>query len=116
MFATSRNASRRAVLISVVPACPDGVSRGSVMSKEGGSVDDECGSTVAEDGRAAEEGSAAVRTVELFHDDFLLADELVDDQRRPTLGQLDQHDLAHGGRALGKPDSFAQSDGGENVV
>src|ERR1700694_5315108 len=54
MFATSRSASRRAVLSDVVPVGPDGVSRGVVISEESGGVDDERGGAVAKDGGPAE--------------------------------------------------------------
>src|SRR6266550_2427811 len=93
MFATSRSASRRAVLRSVVPLSPGGVLRGLVISEETGGVDDESGRPIAKNGRAAEKSSAAVHAVELLDDDFLLPDELVHDERGSPFGQLDEHHL-----------------------
>src|SRR5205814_5008053 len=117
MFATSRNASRRAVLRSVVPLSPAGVLRGFVISKKTRGVDDECGRSIAKNGRAAEERFAAVHTVELLDDDFLLANEFVDDECCLSLGQLDQHDLparrTFGGR---QTNALAQPDRREQVV
>src|SRR4051812_22205347 len=60
MLATSRSASRRAVLMSVVPLSPVGVLRGFVISKETGGVHDERGRAIAKNGRAAEKSFAAV--------------------------------------------------------
>lgn len=79
IFATSRSASSRAVLSSAVLFSPAGVLRGFVISEKAGSVDDECGGTIAKYGRAAEKCFALLHAVELLDDDFLLADELVDD-------------------------------------
>src|SRR6266700_2306019 len=93
MFATSRSASSRAVLIRVVPLSPAGVLRGLVISEKAGSVHDERGRSIAKNGRAAEKGLAAVNAVELLDDDFLLPSEFIHDQRRLALGKLDQHHL-----------------------
>src|SRR5256885_13951461 len=94
MFATSRSASSRAVLRSVVPLSPDGVLRGLVISEETGSVHDERGRAIAKNGRAAEESFAVVHAIELLDHDFLLPNEFIYNQRRFALGQLDEHDLA----------------------
>src|ERR1700682_3340797 len=75
MLATSRSASRRAVLRSVVLPSPEGVLRGLVISEETGGVHDEGGRSIAKNGRTAEESFARVHAVELLDDDFLLADE-----------------------------------------
>src|SRR5207248_11474705 len=117
MFATSRSASSRAVLMSVVPLSPLGVLRGLVISKETGGVHNERGRAIAKNGRAAEKSFAAAYAVELFDDDFLLPDEFVHDERRPSLGQLDEHYLsARGARCRRKSDPLAQPDCGEKVV
>src|SRR3954467_14328050 len=94
MLATSRSASRRAVLRSVVALSPDGVLRGLVISKKAGSVHDEGGRSITKNRRAAEESFAAADTVKLLHYDFLLSDELVDDEGRLPLGELYQHHLS----------------------
>src|SRR5213592_3340805 len=115
MFATSRSASRRAVLISVVLSLA-GVLRGSVISKETGGVNDEGGRPITKNGRAAEESFASAHAVELLDDDFLLSNEFVDDQRGLALGQLDQHYLpACRSRRSRQSDALAQPDGGEKV-
>src|SRR5438477_7226768 len=81
MFATSRSASSRAVLRSVVPLSPDGVLRGLVISEETGSVHDERGRAIAKNGRAAEESFAVVHAIELLDHDFLLPNEFIYNQR-----------------------------------
>src|SRR5712675_3609190 len=94
MLATSRSASSRAVLRSVVVPSPAGVLRGLVISEETGGVNDESGRSIAKNGRTAEESFAGVHTIELLDDDFLLTNELVDDERCPPLRKLDEYDLA----------------------
>src|SRR3954468_9781017 len=94
MFATSRSASRRAVLSSVVPPSADCASRGIVMSEKSRCVDDEGWSAIAKNCGAAEKCPASVHTVELFDDDFLLSDELVHNQGGAPIGQFDQYHLA----------------------
>src|SRR6266513_3465731 len=117
MFATSRSASSRAVLMSVVPLSPLGVLRGLVISKETGGVHNERGRAIAKNGRAAEKSFAAVHAVELFDDDFLLPDEFIHDERRPSLGELDEHDLARCRTFRRRqPDPLAQPDRGEQIV
>src|SRR6202162_5507016 len=81
MLAASRSASRRAVLRSVVVPSPAGVLRGLVISEETGGVNDESGRSIAKNGRPAEESFAGIHTVELLDDDFLLTNELVNDER-----------------------------------
>src|SRR5450759_4752267 len=117
MLATSRSASRRALLKSVVALSPDGVLRGLVISEETGGVHDESGRSIAKNGRAAEKSLAGVHAIELLDDDFLLADELVDDERCAPLGQLDEHDLTAGGAGgRRQADALTQPDGGEEIV
>src|SRR5688500_14063725 len=95
---------------------PDGVSRGVVILEECGSVDNERRGAIAKNRRPAEECSAAVDTVELLHDDFLLADELIDDEGRASLRQLDEHYLSTGAGRRGQTDPVAESDRGKYVV
>src|SRR5712671_4444299 len=117
MFATSRSASRRAVLSNVVPLSPAGVLRGLVISEETGGVHDESRRPIAENGRAAEKSPAAVRAIELLDDDFLLPNEFVHDERSFPLGELDQHHLAaRCVRSRGQPYPFAQPDSREKIV
>src|SRR6266576_2362021 len=116
MFATSRSASSRAVLRSVLLS-PPGVLRGLVISEETGGVNDERGRSIAKNGRTAEESLAGVHTVELLDDDFLLTNELVDDECCPSLGELDEYDLATccdcGCR---QTDALTEPDSGEEIV
>src|SRR3954463_8499626 len=116
MFATSRSASRRAVLMSVVLSTA-GVLRGSVISKETGGVNDESGRSIAKNGRTAEESLTSAHAVKLLDDDFLLSNEFVHDQRRLAFGQLDQHDLsARGRRRRWEADAFTEPYSREKVV
>src|ERR1700680_4648348 len=115
MFATSRSASRRARLRSVV--LPSGVLRGVVISEETGGVNDEGGRSVAKNGRTAEKSFAAIHAVKLLDDDFLLSDELVDDQRSLSLRQLDENDLsAARDFRWRKAHALTEPDGGEEIV
>src|SRR3954465_8840021 len=116
MFATSRSASRRAVLMSVVLSTA-GVLRGSVISKETGGVNDESGRSIAKNGRTAEESLTSAHAVKLLDDDFLLSNEFVHDQRRLALGQLDEHYLpARRSRGGWKAYTLAKPDGREQIV
>src|SRR4029077_18586689 len=117
MLATSRSASRRAVLRSVVLPSPAGVLRGLVISEETGGVNDESGRSIAKNGRSAEESLAGIHTVELLDDDFLLTDELVDDERCTPLRELDEYDLAAcGDSGCRQADALTQPDGGKKIV
>src|SRR3954469_34608 len=116
MFATSRSASSRAVLSSVVPPSADCASRGIVISEKSRCVDDEGRSTIAKNGGAAEECPASVHTVELFDDDFLLPDELVHDQGSATVGQFDQYHLADCFVAHWDSNAVAEPDRLEEIV
>src|SRR5437667_5428925 len=115
MFATSRSASRRAMLSRVVLLSPAGVLRGLIMSEKTGGVHNERRRSIAKNGRAAEESLAAVHAVELLDDDFLLTNELVDDERCAAFRELDKDYLAASGigrirqtDALSKPDRWKQ--------
>src|ERR1700682_4013195 len=116
MFATSRSASSRALLISVVPPSVDCASRRIVISEESGGVDYEGGSTIAKNGGTAKESSAAVHAVELLHDDFLLPDEFIDDERGAAVRKLDQDDLPACLVRRVETDSVAEPDRGKHVV
>src|SRR2546423_2008100 len=116
MFATSLSASSRAVLRWLLLS-PAGVLLGFVISEKTRGVHDERGRPIAKNGRAAEKSFAAADAVELFDDDFLLPDEFVHDERRPSLGQLDEHYLsARRARCRRKSDPLAQPDSREKVV
>src|SRR6266568_5902190 len=115
MLATSRSASRRAMLSRVVLLSPAGVLRGLIMSEETGGVHDERRRSIAKNGRATEEGLAAVHAVELLDDDLLLTNELVYDECCAPFRELDEDYLAASrvGRirqpdALSKPDRWKQ--------
>src|SRR5688572_15716352 len=86
------------------------------FSEKCGGVDDEGGSAVAKNGGAAEKRPAAVRAVELFHDDLLLADKLVDYERGTTFGELDEHYLPARHGAWGQANALAQPDRREHVI
>src|SRR5450759_965490 len=117
MLATSRSASRRALLRSAVAPSPAGVLRGLVISEEAGGVHDEGGRPIAKNGRAAEKSLAAGHAIELLDYDFLLADELVDDEGCPPLRQLDEHYLSAGGAGgRRQSDALTQPDGREEIV
>src|SRR6185437_6865129 len=117
MLATSRSASSRAVLRSVVPLSPDGVLRGLVISEKAGSVHDKGGRAIPEDSRAAEKSLAVIYSVELLHHDFLLSHEFIDDQRGLALRELDENNLS-AGRLLRWCEAYAlaQPDRGEEIV
>ena len=99
------------MLSRVVLLSPAGVLRGLIMSEETGGVHDERRRSIAKNGRAAEESLAAVHAVELLDDDFLLTNELVDDERCAPFRELNEYYLPGSGAGrIRQPDALSKPD------
>src|SRR6476661_1311041 len=85
MFATSRNASSWFGFKDLMSSI--------ISSEQTADVDDERGSAVAEDCCTAEQREPAAYTIALLHHDLLLPDQLVDDETRALLTDLDHDHL-----------------------
>src|SRR6476469_5766948 len=108
MFATSRNASswfgfkdRMSSIIS---------------SEQTADVADERRSAVAENCCTAEQREPAAYAIELLDHDLLLPDQLVDDQPRPSLADLDHDHLLGLLLRRREPHQLAHAEQGEHVV